>query len=42
MSEVICITNAKSETGKTTTTCNLGAALTKQGKLFLERLTADG
>lgn len=32
MSEVICITNAKGGTGKTTTTFNLGAALTKQGK----------
>lgn len=35
MSEVICITNAKGGTGKTTTTFNLGAALTKQGKKVL-------
>lgn len=35
MSKVICITNAKGGTGKTTTTFNLGAALVKQGRKVL-------
>ena len=35
MSKVICITNAKGGTGKTTTTFNLGAALVKQRRKVL-------